>query len=333
MSYEAFDRIMQLATGYWQAAALNTAVSLGVFDALDTPDPWTTAEALAEAKGLATEHARDLLDALAGMTLLERSEAGYRIAPTYSDYLRPTGKRSMLGALRFNGQMFGMWGKLAEAVQSGQPVVPPQAHLGDDPARTRGFVMGMHSRALGLADAIVPAIKVAGRRHLLDIGAGPGTFSRQVAEATEGLTVTMLDLPGVVAVAKELTAPSPAADRIDFCPADYRRDALPTGCDAMLYCGALHQESEAQATTLFGRMHEALNPGGEALVIDLMTGEDHTTPVFSRLFSLNMKLVKPDAKVHAAPRVAEMLTEVGFSDVNAEPITPSPYWRVRGIKR
>ncbi len=331
MAYESFDHIMQLATGYWQAAALNSAVSLGVFAALDSEHP-RDADAIALQCELSTPHTHDLLNALTGMGLLVQSDGGYVVAPEYRAYLLPSGGKCMLGALSFNANMYNLWGKLSDAMRKGKPVVPPQAHLGDDPTSTRGFVMGMHSRALGLAEVILPAIDIAQARHLLDIGSGPGTFSRMLAEKHQALHVMQFDLPGVLDVARELTTDSPAADRITFCPGSYREGALPTGCDAALYCGALHQETEASALDLFKRLLTALEPDGAIHVIDLMTDATGTNPVFSRLFSLNMKLFNPVARVFTAERTAELLREAGFIDVVTRHIAPSPYWLVNGMK-
>ncbi len=319
--------LMQLATGYWRAAALSAAVELELFAALE-PDG-ATAALVAERGESDPAYTADLLNALVGLGLLVRDDGRYAIAPAYRELLSPDGERCMLGALGYNAQLYPLWGRLAQCVRDGAPAVPPSAHLGDDPAATRGFVMGMHSRALGLGPTILPAIDAAGRR-LLDIGSGPGTFSRILAERRSDLRVTQLDLPAVVDVARELAANSPAADRIDFLPADYHTDPLPAGYDALLYCGALHQETDAAAAALFERFAAALAPGGVCEVIDLMTEPGGATPAFSALFGLNMKLFNPAAGVFAADRVAELLRAAGFERVSVTRLDESPYYHVRG---
>ena len=44
----------------------------------------------------------------------------------------------------------------------------------------------------------------SGRRRLLDVGGGPGTYSIALVQQTPGLTSTVLDLPGVLEVTREI---------------------------------------------------------------------------------------------------------------------------------
>lgn len=322
------NALMDLATGYWRSAALSAAVELELFDRL--ADGPADAPALAADCQADPAYLRDLLEALVSLGLLERAETGYRIAPDFEPLLSPRGSRCMLGALRYNQGLYPLWGRLTECIRAGRPAVPPGDHLGGDPEATRRFVLGMHSRALGLAPMIVPAIDAEAHRRLLDVGSGPGTFSRRLAEQHPHLQVRQLDLPAVVEVAKELTGQSPAADRITLVAGDYRTDKLPSGDDALLFCGALHQETEAAARDLFARFHQALAPGGTVYVIDLMARADGPTPPMAALFSLNMKLFNPQAGVFRTDRTAELLGEAGFTAVTAVPIADSPYCLVRG---
>ena len=317
---------MQLATGYWASAALGAGVQAGLFDALG--DGESSAEQLASSCGTAANQTTALLDALVGLSLLTKSEQQYRIAPDYVDLLSPSGGRCMLDALRLNLDMYPMWGKLGECVKSGGPAVPPEAHLGGDDARTRRFVMGMHSRALAIEPMIVGAVDVAGKSRLLDVGCGPGTFSRAIASANPMLNVTLFDLPPVLNVARELTTDHPAADRITFTPGSYREGELPGGHDAAFYCGALHQETEESAAALFQRLFKALEPGGSLTVIDLMLEDDRANPAFSALFSINMKLFNPPASVFTVTDAARLIGEVGFSELSSTRLGPSAYYCV-----
>jgi len=319
--------LMQLATGYWRTAALSAAVELGVFDALAaSPADAATLASRCEAD---CAYTADLLDALVGLNLLTKADDTYAIEPSLVDLLSPTGATPMLGALVYNAQLYPLWGRLGDCVREGLPAVPPNDHLGDDPDATRGFVMGMHSRALGLATTIHSGIDATAHTKLLDVGSGPGTFSRLLAEQHAALSLTQFDLPAVIDVARQLTADSPATDRISFTPGDYRKDDLPTGHDALLYCGALHQETDRSAAALFAKFVTSVEPGGSVYVIDLMT-TDGSHPVFSALFSLNMKLFNANAGVFTTGRTGELLANAGFDAITENQLGDSPYFCVRG---
>jgi cyclopropane fatty-acyl-phospholipid synthase-like methyltransferase len=195
--------------------------------------------------------------------------------------------------------------------------------------------MAMHSRALGLAGRIVPAVDLSGSRRLLDVGCGPGTFSRLLAEQYRSLRVTLLDLPGVLAVARELieASGSRARPRLAYAPASYRDTALPAGHDAALYCGALHQETGSSAADLFARLHDALSPGARLFVIDIMLERDGTAPAFGALFSLNMKLLDPRAGVFRADRAASLIEAAGFAVADPRWLADSPYCMIEATRR
>jgi SAM-dependent methyltransferase len=323
------QKLSELATGYWGAAALSSAVELGVFELL--ADKSTTAADLADELGASELHLDTLLTALVTLKLLRRDGSRYGVVESVRPYLDPHSPSCMLHALRFNTAMYPVWGSLTTCVREGRPVVPPTSHLGDDPARTEQFVRGMHSRALGFLRPLVEALNLDGRLRLLDIGAGPGTISRELARRHDGLSVTQLDLPPVLDAARAIAAEDPA-DGIAYCAADYRSDALPDGFDAVLYCGALHQEDPDSAKALCGKLFDSLSRGGICHIVDLMLDEDHAGPSMSALFSLNMLLTSLRGRVFAVDRVVELLERAGFIGIETSSIPSTPYRRVSGLK-
>lgn len=327
-------QLMDLATGYWRAGAIHAAVSLGLFEALaeaEAPAP-ADADALAARLEVDGRCLAALCDALAGLDLLDKRGDRYAIAEAYRPLLDPAGDRCMIDALRFNIDLYPLWSKLPEMVRQGGPIVPPRAHLGEDLDRTRRFVMGMHSRALALGPTILADViergDLADCRSLLDVGCGPGTFGRALAKRHPRLRLTLFDLPPVVATARELTEATDLDERVDHVAGDYRRDPLPGGVDAALYCGALHQESPQTAQTLFRRMRDALNPGGRLFVVDMMTHADGTAPAFSALFSITMMLTSPQARVFTVDQAVALLEAAGFDGVHASGRPDSPYFTI-----
>lgn len=333
------ERFMQIATGYWPASVISAAVQLGVFDILEGKG--SSAKEVASRLNAPAGHVAELLDALAALDILEKwTEPGqpvakdpvYRIRPSAAQFLTRSGAWCILDALQYNTDLYALWGRLADCIKSGKPVIPVGAHLGGDPERTRRFALGMHSRALAMAPVLTPALDMKGRTRLLDIACGPGTFSTQLAERYAGLEVTLFDLPPVLAVAKTLVADRPCAPRVHFSPGDYHSDPLPTGFDAVLYSGALHQEDPAFAASLFKAIYEAMEPGGRLFVVDMMLQPGRTEPVFSILFSINMMLTSPAGRVYSEDEVRRLLSQAGFEDTNCKRLTDCPYWVVTADK-
>lgn len=315
--------LMDTATAYWRSATLQAALEIGVFGPLAREAQ--TAEALAGALATSPAHTEALLDALAGMGILTKRDGQYEIVKNLQPFLSPGSPVSLLDALRYNHDLYPLWGRLAEGVTTGKPVTPPGAHLGEDAARTERFVKGMYSRGRVLAPVMAEALDLGDAKTLLDVASGPGVFSAALARRYPGLQVTLFDLPAVLAVAEELLSDQPEATRIQYVPGDYHRDALPSGFDAALYCGALHQEREEDARTLFAQIAGVLEPGGILYVVDLMVDEDGTTPVFSALFSLNMMLTRPHGHVYTRTRTMELLKQAGFDVEQSGTVPRTPY--------
>lgn len=319
--------LTELASRYWESAALNTAVSLGVFPLLAAKP--ATAETLAEQLATAPLHTEALLDSLCGLRVLTKSEGLYAIPGELLPLLDPASPDSLLGALTFNADLFHLWASLPQCVKTGRPALPANPHLGGDPERTRRFVLGMHSRAGIMARGLLPAVVPAPHSRILDLGGGPGTFSVKLLERDPTLTATVLDLPPVVAAAAALHAGNPVSNRLTFQGGDYHTAEYPQDQDVILYCGALHQEPEEGLLPLFRRMKTSLKPGGILCVVDLMLSDDRTQPVYSALFQLNMMLMRPASRVHSTGGLNTLLTEAGFTPSSPEPVPGTPYTLVR----
>ena len=324
------DRILELASAYWDSCALLTAAELGLFSAVGDG---ATADDIAAAVGLDGRTTGLLLNALVAVGLLTKDGETFANTSESAAYLVRGKPGDLSTALKYNADVYPAWGRLAELVTTGTPVEAPAIHLGDDPARTERFVRAMDGRARAIGRAVVPLLDLTGCSRLLDAAGGPGTYSVLLAERHPELHCTVLDLPGVVAVAEKLVTQSPAADRIDFLPGDYHTADFPGDQDAVLFFGCLHQESPASIVDLLTRAHAALNPGGRVFVMDMMTDATRTAPRFSAMFALNMALTTNDGWVFSDADLTAWLTQAGFTEPNLTPLPPPmPHWLVSSVK-
>jgi len=276
---------------------------------------------------------RLLLDACVAVGLLTKKAGRYGNSGHTERFLVPGSPTDLSAAIRYNRDVYPAWGKLAEFARSGQPVERPEAHLGDDPDRTRDFVRAMHGRALGIGRAVVPRLKLKGRRKLLDLGGGGGTYSALIAERHPEIVCTVIDLPGVLAVAEELLSEQGVCDRVKIIPGDLHSTQLPEGHDAAILFGVLHQESPDAIAELLERTFEALEPGGVIYVMDMMTDVTRAAPAFSAIFAVNMALTTHDGWVFSDEDLRTWLTEAGFSGVTISPLAPPmPHWLAEAHK-
>lgn len=314
------EPLFEMAVAYWRSCALFSAIDLRLFEALAAPP---TLEELSERTGTPARSLSMLLDALAALELVQRDGDRWRNRPVAHAFLVP-GTPGYLGeTIAFNARSYAAWGKLTEAVRSARPPVSTTHFLGDDPDATTNFVLAMHQRALGVARCLVDMLDLSGRRHLLDIGGGPATYSRLLAERNPDLQCTVLDLPGILDVADRILADSPARARVALRPGDMFTDDFGTGFDVVLFSGVLHRTEGQSTVEMFRKAAAALEPGGMVAVSDLFTGGDNRGPVLPELFSLHMMLTAHQGQSLPLPEMKTMLAEAGLQLIETRPY-PSP---------
>ncbi len=323
--------IVRLSTAYWESQTLLTANRLRLFDVM--ADGARSAEEVATELGLDPRSTALFLRACVGLGFLEEASGRFRNTPVASTFLVSRSPAFMGNVIKYSDQLYGAWGQLEGSLRAGKPALPAETYLGDDPARTRGFVMAMHERALGIARVLVNVLDLQGRRSMLDVGGGPGTYSVLLTERFPGLRSEVLELPGVAAVARELVASAGASERVVMRDGDYHSSDFGSGKDVVLMSGMFHRESEATCRGLIERASACLEPGGLLVVSDVFTDEGGALPTFAAMFGLNMMLTAPDGGVHADADVMRWMGDCGFRDMRMVPLPPPmPHRVVMGLK-
>jgi hypothetical protein len=318
--------IVLLSTAYWDSQALLTASRLKLFDQL-AGGP-RTAEQVAAALGLDARMTGLLMRVLAALGLLEARDGGFANSASASAFLVSTSPAYMGGAMRYSDQLYATWGRLEDSLRSGNPALAAESYLGDDAERTRTFVYAMHGRAMGVARFLVEVLDLGGRRSMLDVGGGPGTYSILLTERHPGLRSEVLELPGVAAVAREIVGAAGAAGRVTLRDGDYHSSDFGSGHDVVLMSGMFHRESEASCRRLIDKARACLVPGGLLVVSDVFTDAGGCSPPFATLFGLNMALTAPDGTVHADADVAGWMRNAGFGEIGVRALPPPMPHRV-----
>ena len=323
--------IVRLSTAYWESQTLLTANRLRVFDCL--ADGGQSADAVAATLHLDPRSTTLFLRALVGLGFLKEEAGRFENTPVAAVFLVSSRPAFMGNVIKYSDQLYGAWGQLEDAVRFGKPALPAETYLGEDPARTRNFVIAMHERALGIARVLVSVLDLQGRRSMLDVGGGPGTYSVLLTERYPGLRSEVIELPGVAAVARELVAAAGASERVTLRDGDYHNADFGSGKDVVLMSGMFHRESEQACRALIQRAADCLEPGGLLVVSDVFTDEGGVLPTFAAMFGLNMMLTAPNGGVHADADVQRWMADCGLGETHMVALPPPmPHRVVTGVK-
>jgi cyclopropane fatty-acyl-phospholipid synthase-like methyltransferase len=324
--------VMRLALAYRSSMALFAAADLDLFTPLANGP--MSADDVSRACGTQLEPTRLLLEACAAEGLVTREGDLFRNTAVADAYLVKGRPAYIAHGLKFAEDLYPAWGSLATAVRSGRPTMAHDTVLGEDKEKTRAFVYAMHERARGISSVLPHTADFSGRKRLLDVGGGPGTYSIGLVRQTPGLTSTVLDLPGVLEVTREIVAEHGAADRIELKSGDYQTASFGSGYDAALLSGIMHRETPETCRLLLRKTFDAMVSGGMVVVSDVFfENDDRNSPPFATYFALNMMLMAEHGTTHAKTGMAAWMKEAGFAQVEVRDLPPpNPHSLVIGIK-
>lgn len=309
--------LLQLSGGYWSACALHAGVQLDVFTPL-SERPHSVTE-LAERLSCDVRSLAMLLGALAALGLLEKRGESFSASPFSADYLSRTSPNYLGYIIRHHHQLMSGWAKLDESVRTGGPIGERISHRDDAEAR-ESFEMGMFNLAMLLAPRIVSQIDLTGRRRLLDLGGGPGTYAIHFCQRNPGLTAVVYDLPSTRPFAEKTIARFGLADRITFADGNFIDQGIEGRFDVAWLSHILHSEGGAGCGIILEKAMAALEPGGLILIQEFILDEAKDGPLFPALFSLNMLLGTPSGQSYSQGELTEMLERAGACDVGRLPI-------------
>lgn len=309
--------LLKMSGSYWSACTLHAGVKLDLFTPLSAA-PATAAE-LARRVGLSERGLTMLLDALTALELLQKEDGVYNNTPFAAEFLSMTSPKYLGHIINHHHHLVEGWAQLDKSVQSGEPVRNRVSHEPSE-AERESFLMGMFNLAMMMAPKIVPQIDLAGRRHLLDLGGGPGTYAIHFCMHNPGLQATIFDLPGSRQFADKTLAQFSMQERIDFQAGDFQQDVIKGSYDVAWLSHVLHGEGEAGCNNMLQKTAAALEPGGLLLVQEFILEDDRAAPVFPALFSLNMLLGTFAGKAYSVSELTTLLQNAGLEDIERLPL-------------
>jgi SAM-dependent methyltransferase len=320
-----FAELAGLAGAHVEARALQVAVKLGLFDALDgrTLD----APALAESLGTEMRATAILANAFVALGLITQANGRYGLAEAAARHLVKTSDAYLGGMILFDEALFPIWTKLEASIRSGRPARTPDMFQ-SSPAETERFIRAMDSlvRARGDARWVASNLGLDGVRSIADVGGGPGTYMIDLLRERSGLRAAIYDLPATLEVARAIIrerAPWALA-RLELVEVDYLRDELPGPCDALFLSNIIHSEDEPTNRELLRKCFRALTNGGYVIIKDHIMNRELTAPRAGAIFSLYL-LLTTRGRDYSFDELAAWLTDAGFGDVRCDQLPNPPF--------
>ena len=316
------DRIFKIAYAFREAKALLSAVEVGVFTALaDGPLEY---DRLRRRIGLHERGARDFLDALVALGLLDREEDGrYRNAPGSNAYLSRRSADYVGGLLdHLNTREYPYWSLLTRALQTGDPQFGDRSngHYGAlyaHQADVETFAQAMSAGTLVVAKALAARFSWKNYKTLIDVGSAEGCLPAEIARSHPHISGGGFDLPAIGPVFETYVSKRGLSQRLRFYAGDFLVDPLPHA-DVLVMGRVLHNWDLSTKKMLLAKAYAALPPGGALIIYERLIDDDRKASTAGLLDSLNMLVMTDGGFDYSASDCFSWMREAGFRQMRAE---------------
>lgn len=309
------QKILETSGSYWNVCALHNAVKLGIFTLLDGKKQ--TFKEIAERMPGDERGVEMLLNALCGMGLVEKEGNLYQNSKAAKEYLSQDSPQYIGYMIEHHAQLVEGWNRLDQAVKSGKPT-----RVRSNTKKEReSFLMGMFNLAMSIAPGLARQIDFSQRKHILDLGGGPGTYCIQFCLANPQLFGTIYDLPESEEFAQKTIERFGLSQRVRFVGGDYLKDEIPGSYDIAWLSHILHSEGDQGCDAILKKAAGSLCAGGLLFVHEFLLDSSKTQPLFASLFSLNMLVNTQEGRSYSQEEIEEKMAKAGFIEIQRLPFS------------
>jgi 2-polyprenyl-3-methyl-5-hydroxy-6-metoxy-1,4-benzoquinol methylase len=308
--------IFETITAYQKAAALATALDLGLFTAIGAG--YTSAEAIATHTQASVRGIRSLCDYLTVHGFLNKTalppDPAYALtldAAAFLDEKSP----AYLGSIRLflsSGDIKESFNKLTAAVRQGRTALAGQGSVDFDDPVWQDFARAMMPITVPSAQFLAQRVAQLRPCRVLDVAASHGSFGMAIARTNPAASVMALDFPGVLPVTRENVAAAGLNAQFSFLPGDIFQAELGGPYDIVLLANLLHHFSPERNTDMLRRIRAVLAPGGRVMTLEFVPNADRITPPASAAFSLVMLASTVEGDAYTFAEFERMFQAAGF---------------------
>lgn len=303
--------LLEKVRNFMESRIILTGAELDIFTQIHQGTQ--TAEELSAKNNFDLRALTRLLDAIVVYGFLSKENGRYQLTPN-GLLLSADHPESTLPMVLHMNELWDSWSYLTEAVVQGKnPARVPRSQKPEE--ATTAFIGAMHVVGRGLSQKIANSLDLSSFHKLLDIGGASGTYTIAFLNKNPNLKSVIFDLKSVMPLAEKGIRDAGLLDRVEFYPGDFYTDEFPRGFDLALLSAIIHQNSPAQNLLLYGKIFQALEPGGTLVIRDHIMEESRTSPPAGAIFALNMLVNTEGGDTYTFAEIQSALETAGFVDI------------------
>jgi L-tyrosine C(3)-methyltransferase len=330
------DALATVLLGHSAFQYLRAGVELGLFELL-RGSPGRTRGQIGSELGLPERSLDILLLGVTSLGLTERTGEGYTNSATVSE-LFDKGHWELVKAV-VGFEAYITYPGLADFTESlrANSNVGLRRYPGDgatlyhrltgDPKLLQTFYHFMGTWSAIASKHLIRYADFSSSRRILDVGGGDATMAIAVAAANPQVQVTVMEIPGVVDLARKKVEGANLSDRIQVIEGDIFADSYPDGHDTAMFVHQLQIWPLDRNTKLLTTAYSALPADGRVIIMNSMSEDDGDGPLMAALASPFFAAVAGEGgMIYAWKKYEDCLTAAGFTKIErircTEAITP-----------
>lgn len=297
-----------------KAAALKAALELDVFSRIAEGN--RSLPAFCRVTGLNERAARLLLDALANMGMLHRTDFEYTLAPTAETFL-VKGRPEYLGDVLLRQWAWEARGQTARAVRSNKPLnayleilqnMPraPQTWYDPDNALDEFAVIW---------DELMWQFQPSMVLHVLAFGVEAGLRALGLLQKFALAELLVLDQSSQMPRLQPIVESRQLTERVEYAEGDWLAPLATDSYDVVVVDTITESRSIEENIGILHHAHETLRLGGWILLRAAMEEDDRRGPGLVPLWGLDLMLGTVEADVYTRTEYRGMLEAAGFFEV------------------
>jgi SAM-dependent methyltransferase len=309
---ETSAELIELVNGFRVSRVILTAVELRLFDLLEGKS--CSSADLATLMSTDPRATDRLMNVLAGAGLLEKQHGLFTNSGFASRYMVSTSP-SYLGGLGHTADLWRKWSTLTQVIRKGSAMDLEDNFNDRGPEWLEKFIAAMHARGMAQGRELASMLDLSGVKRSLDVGGGSGAFTFGFVEKNPGIQGVVYDLPNVVPITEKYIQKTNNSGHVATLAGDYLSDELGKGYDLVLMSAIIHINSVEENLRLVRKGTEALNPGGQLVIMDHLMSDDRTEPFTGALFALNMLVGTRSGDSYTLSEISDWMKDAGLSDL------------------
>jgi SAM-dependent methyltransferase len=275
---DGLSRINDICWGYRQSRILEISCTIGLFEALAGKE--ASVDEICAACGTNPLHTEKLLIACCALGLAKRNGDIFSNTETSDKYLVPSAKYYQGDIILHSIKVRHNFDEFADNIYATTREKETESQSWEH------FIRGMDNIATsGRAEIFLSSIDLTGRKKMLDVGGGPGSYCIAACQKSPELKAVVWDLPETIAIAREYIAKAGLGSRIKTQQGNWDTDSFGDGYDLVVMSNVLHGPAWDCQEKL-SKAYNALADGGMLAVQEFLLNNEKSGPVIPALFNV-----------------------------------------------